>query len=276
VSGELRVPEAEELTPSGSSGVMEGGNPKVTAHVTVSPSGFKANGTAHFDAMHEVLIDKRAEPHFLYDPVTDRLGQYFPLNRSARALRNELNPDQSVKRRTNGSGLVNIQIEFVAWPGPITSPQGVTTQHAVFTDDWKPGPNYRAMMRAVRSWGVPDQWNGRLSKTQFDPVPRTWANYERAGWFGHCQVPGNDHWDPGNIDQADTFAAAHAMFFAAQEGDMQPEDLMDFDTVPSPMFPDNPTVSVRAALKFAMQWSLAGRNAAPAAARDAASGLEII
>ena len=51
---------------------------------------------------------------------------------------------------------------------------------------------------------------------------------------------------------------------------------MAFDTVPSPMFPDNPTVSVRSALKFAMEWSLAGRNAAQAAARDSASGLEII
>ena len=117
---------------------MEGGNPKVTAHVTVCPSGFKPDGTAHFDAMHAVLIEKRAEPHFLYDPVTDRLGQYFPLDRSARALSNELNPDLTVKRRTNGSGLVNIQIEFVAWPGPITDKHGVTTQHAVFTDDWKP------------------------------------------------------------------------------------------------------------------------------------------
>lgn len=70
--------------------------------------------------------------------------------------------------------------------------------------------------------------------------------------------------------------AADAAGILAVEVDTTPEELMDFDTVPSPMFPDNPTVSVRSALKFAMQWSLAGRNAAQAAARDSAAGLEIM
>jgi hypothetical protein len=177
--GEVWIPEAQDLTAAGTSGTMDGGTPRVTWHVTVSPS-----GGSYFDAMHGVLTRNKSEPHILYDPLTDRLGQYFPLNRSARALAND------GTRRTNGHGSVNIQIEVVAQPDG-------------FTRYWKPGPNYRALMRAIRSWGVPDVWPaGRVSKSYADKVTRTWTAYSKAGHFGHCHVPGNDHWDPGPIDQA--------------------------------------------------------------------------
>lgn len=194
MAGTLWIPEAEDLAAVGTSGEMEGGNPKVTVHVTVSPSGKSPGGTQYFDAMHRVLRDKKAEPHILYDPLTDRLGQYFALNRSARALAND------GARRTNGAGVCNIQIEFVAQPDG-------------FTRYWKPGPNYAAMLRAIRSWDIPDLWPaGRLSKSSGDPVSRSWTNYNKAGWFGHCNVPGNDHWDPGPIDQ-------QALFLKSQEED---------------------------------------------------------
>ncbi len=67
-----------------------------------------------------------------------------------------------------------------------------------------------------------------------------------------------------------------ALRLPVQEDDVTPDELMDFDSVPSPMLKHNPTVTVRSALAFAMQWSLQGRNAAQAAARDSAAGLEII
>lgn len=202
----LWTPEAEDLAAVGTSGVMEGGNPKVTTHVTVSPSGFSTSGSAYFDVMHRVLRSKESEPHYLYDPLTDRLGQYFPLNRSARALSND------GAKRTNGAGICNIQIEFVAMPDG-------------FTRYWKPGPNYRAMLRDIRSWGVPDVWPaGRLSKTSGDAVSRSWTNYNKAGWFGHCNVPGNDHWDPGPIDQQALF-----LLNAPEENDMQLTDRVEVD-----------------------------------------------
>jgi hypothetical protein len=189
--GEIWIKEAQRLTPSGSPGVMEGGKPRVTWHVTVSPSGRSPAGTQYFDAMARVLRVNQSEPHILYDPVTDRLGQFFPLNVSARALRND------GTRRTNGAGLVNIQIEVVANTSP------------VFTKYWKPGPNYRALMRAIRSWGVPDVWPaGRLATSYADRVDRSWSSYLKPGHFAHCNVPGNDHWDTGPIDQKAIFAAA--------------------------------------------------------------------
>jgi hypothetical protein len=184
MAGERWIAEAEDLKAAGTSGEMDGGKPRVTVHVTVSKPG-------SFDGMHGVLTRAKAEPHVLYDPATDRLGQYFPLDRSARALRN----DAATGRRTNGHGVVNIQIEVCAMPDG-------------FTNDWKPGPNWLALLRAIRSWGIPDLWPaGRLARHGSDNVDRSWDSYAKAGWFGHCNVPGNDHWDPGPIDQQALFAA---------------------------------------------------------------------
>lgn len=186
---EIWIEEAEDLTPAGTAGTMTRNHEgvKVTWHVTVSPS-----GGAMFTAMHGVLTRNRSEPHVLYDPLTDRLGQYFPLNRSARALGND------GARPTNRDGTINIQIEVVAQPDG-------------FTRYWKPGPNYRALMRAIRSWGIPDVWpagplapSGRADQQ----VSRSWSHYVKSGHFGHCNVPGNDHWDPGPIDQRAIFTGA--------------------------------------------------------------------
>lgn len=38
---------------------------------------------------------------------------------------------------------------------------------------------------------------------------RSVANWSgNTGWFGHAEVPENDHWDPGNFDWADLFKRA--------------------------------------------------------------------
>jgi hypothetical protein len=198
--GERWIKEAEDLRPNGSAGVMSRnhGGVKVTWHVTVSPSG----GT-WFDAMHRVLTNKKSEPHLLWDPLTDRLGQYFPLDTGGRALGNDGD------RPTNRDGTINIQIEVVGMPDG-------------FTRYWKPGPNYRAMMRAIRSWGIPDVWpagpvspSGRADQQ----VPRSWSAYVKSGHFGHCHVPGNSHWDPGPIDTRAIFTAAPTTITPATPND---------------------------------------------------------
>ena len=185
------IAEAEQLTPSGAPGTMSGVGPaRAICHVTVSRPG-------SFDAMHRVLTDKQGEPHLLYDWATDRLGQYFPLDRSARALKRGAR-DVSC----NKVGTVCIQIEFCSLPDG-------------FTSYWTPGPNFRALMRAVRSWGVEPRWVARAGTTIADNVRQTWETYlSTGGWWGHCHVPENDHWDPGPIDQA--------AFLAAAEGDNMP------------------------------------------------------
>ncbi|MGX1133196.1 hypothetical protein RKD49_005386 [Streptomyces glaucescens] len=184
------IPGAERLGDGTIGGAMDTPNKpgRVTWHTTESGAGNDA-----FDAVAAYLIRIGAEPHVLYDPTTDRLGQFGPLNQSARALRND------GSTRTNRTGKVNIQIEVLA--------RAATP----FTGYWKPGKNFRALMAAIRSWGVPDVFPmGALASRYADPAAKrtrdVWLN--EGGHYGHSNVPGNDHWDPGNISKSALFAAA--------------------------------------------------------------------
>ncbi|MEU1200123.1 peptidoglycan-binding protein [Streptomyces sp. NPDC005813] len=188
--GEIWIKEAERLGDGSIGGAMDSPSApgRVVWHTTES-----GHGNTSFTNVGKYLITIGAEPHILYDPTTDRLGQYGPLNQSARALKND------GLTRTNRTGKVCIQIEVLA------------KASAPFTGYWKPGPNFRALMRAIRSWGVPDTWpGGALADRYGDPdVSRsrnTWAT--KGGHYGHSQVPGNDHWDPGAINKSAIFAAA--------------------------------------------------------------------
>ncbi|MEU3793077.1 peptidoglycan-binding domain-containing protein [Streptomyces fructofermentans] len=160
---------------------------RVVWHTTESGTGDDA-----FRAVAAHLIRVTAEPHLLYDPTTDRLGQFGPLNASARALRND------GATRSNRVGKVCIQIEVL---GRAAKP---------FTDTWKPGPKYRAMMAAIRSWGIPDTFPaGRLAATAAEANNRPRSVWmARGGHYGHANIPGNDHWDPGAIDRSALFEAA--------------------------------------------------------------------
>jgi hypothetical protein len=190
--GEVWIREAEDLNPSGSSGTMSGqGGPRCTLHCTVSNPG-------SFDAMVDVLTGNQSESHLLYDYKTDRLGQFFPLDKSARAL---MSGSHSVSHNKMGS--VNIQIEVCAQPVDWTA-----------DNDWHPGPNFRAMVRAVRSWGIRDQFVYRTAKNYSDNVRRSWDTFDSSDsggklWWGHCHIPSPEsHWDPGPINLAAFFAAA--------------------------------------------------------------------
>jgi hypothetical protein len=165
-----------------------GNPPRVVHHTTESPAGGK-----YLEAVASYLIKVAAEPHLIYCPVTDRVGQFGPLNHSARALRND------GFRRTNREGRVCIQIEVL---GHAASP---------WTARWDPRakPGWQHILAAIRSWGVPDVWPAG------PPVPypggsalrsrSVWQS--RGGHFGHCHIPGNDHGDPGAIDTAKVLSA---------------------------------------------------------------------
>lgn len=189
MAGTIWIPGAERITPSLAGGTITStAPPRVVWHTTEAPSG----RDAMFAAMIRVLKDKSAEPQVLYDPLTDRLGQFMPLNLSGRALKNDTDGT-----RNNRVGRVCIQIEVIGYAA-----------HP-FTDNWKPGKNYRAMMAAIRSWGIPDVF-------PMGPPPKYpgGSRRDRAIWRGkgghfcHANVPGNDHGDPGGISPSKVFAAA--------------------------------------------------------------------
>lgn len=192
--GELWIPGAERLTPSAPGGeIVSTAEPRVVWHTTQAPSG----DPRMFGRMHGVLTGKSAEPHVLIDPKTDRMGQYFPLNLSGRALKNDTDGT-----RNNRVGRVCIQVEVVAYA------------EDPFTDDWTPGPNWRALMAAVHSHGIPDVLPaGRFPKFIADPPHNepeddrdraTWRT--KGGHYSHSQIPGNSHGDPGAIAMAEIFA----------------------------------------------------------------------
>ncbi|MFE7315671.1 peptidoglycan-binding protein [Streptomyces sp. NPDC057555] len=187
--GTTWIPGAERLGIGSIGGVMDSpGSPgRVVWHTTESGAGDQA-----FDSVARHLIQIGAQPHLLYDPTTDRLGQFGPLNESARALRND------GSNRTNRTGRVCIQIEVLARAA------------RPFTDYWCPGPNFRALMSAIRSWGIPDTFPmGDPARTAGAATNRNRTVWHaEGGHFGHCHVPGNDHWDPGGIDPAGLFDAA--------------------------------------------------------------------
>jgi hypothetical protein len=196
--GEIWIKEAEKLGDGSIGGAMD--TPSAPGRV-VWHSTESGHGDTFFTNIGAYLIRIGAEPHILYDPSTDRLGQYGPLNQSARALKND------GLTRTNRTGRVCIQVEVLA------------KASRPFTEYWRPGPNFKALMRAIRSWGVPDVWPaGALADRYADPdVSRSrtiWATRSRTAWatkgghYGHSNVPGNDHWDPGAIDKSAIFAAA--------------------------------------------------------------------
>lgn len=194
MTGTIWIPGAERIEPSRPGGVITSkAPPRVVWHTTEADPGT----STIWAAMVRVLCDKSAEPQVLYDPLTDRLGQFMPLDVAGRALRND------GSTLTNRVGEVNIQIEVI---GRAAKP---------FTTYWKPGKNFRALMAALRSHGIPDTWPAGApprfiaSPPHNEPEsPRSraiWLN--KGGHYSHSQIPGNDHGDPGAIDIKALFAA---------------------------------------------------------------------
>lgn len=193
--GTLWIPGAERIAPSLPGGVITStAPPRAVWHSTQNPSG----DPRQWDNVIGSLRTKNAEPQVLYDPSTDRLGQFIPLNLSGRALRND------GSSRTNRVGRVCIQIEVVAYA------------EKPFTKYWKPGPNFRALMAALRSWGIADVWPAGPPPVFIASPPHNVPENERSravwltkgGHYSHSQIPGNDHGDPGGISVSKLFAAA--------------------------------------------------------------------
>ncbi|WP_340374423.1 peptidoglycan-binding protein [Streptomyces sp. SS7] len=155
--------------------------PRAVWHTTESPA-----GSGYFTSVAAFLIRAGVEPQVIYCPVTDRLGQFGPLNLSSRALKND------GTRRTNRTGKVCIQVEVLGRAG------------APWTRGFDPKtkPNFQRLLAAMRAHGIPDVWPvGAPPATAAAATERpriTWEN--KGGHYGHSQIPGQDHWDPGALD----------------------------------------------------------------------------
>ncbi|MFZ3475366.1 peptidoglycan-binding protein [Streptomyces sp. 4.24] len=183
--GTVWIPGAIRIGDGSIGGAMDtpGNPPRVTLHTTESPAGGR-----YLESLSSYLIQVGSEPQLVYCPVTDRVAQLGPLTQSGRALRND------GARRTNREGKVNIQIEVLAYAkNPWTNG---------FNPEAKPG--WRSILAAARSHGVPDAFPaGPPGRYPGPGKPRSRSVWQNSGgYFGHCDIPGNDHGDPGALDTA--------------------------------------------------------------------------
>jgi len=148
-------------------------------------------------------------PHILADPFTGQIAQFFPADSRSLSLQN----DGAV--RTNRTGKYNIQIEWVFTAGETVNGK---VYHTLAETPMKPLPQIMAWLRSL---GIPDVWPGG-EPTGFtrDTVSELiWQG--KGGHYGHNQVPGNSHVDPGpmgNIFGAKP-APVPAPHYAAFPGD---------------------------------------------------------
>lgn len=124
-------------------------------------------------------------PHLLWDPFSGETAQLFPADSRSLSLQN----DGTVK--TNRTGAYCIQIETVFTQGEIVGGKKYNSVRDT------PCKGLTGITAWLRSLGIPDVWPGG-APTAFtrDTVPlNTWL--AKGGHYGHNQVPGNSHVDPG-------------------------------------------------------------------------------
>lgn len=155
-------------------------------------------------------------PNLTYDPKTRKWWQHTPINGSSTALRND------GTNQTNRANVVQIEIIGFAKDGaamPATALQDLAA--------------FVAWMH--REWALPivaaPTWTGPSTTARM-----TWAQFVAfKGILGHQHVPGNVHWDPGQIDAMGIVARA-----------------LQLVTPPKPREPD--VSPVRTLLNLNAQW----------------------
>lgn len=177
---DLWYPGAERH-PVGNTGAMEGGPARATWHITSNAKDWTfKNELGWFTGG-----GKDVAPHLLWDPFTGQVAQFFPADSRSLSLQN------AGSVRTNRTGKYNIQIEIVFTEGETVNGK---VYHSVKETPCK---GLDAIVAWLRSLGIVDAWPGGVP-TSFarDTVSLdTWLH--SGGHYGHNQVPGNSHVDPG-------------------------------------------------------------------------------
>lgn len=165
----------------GNHGAMDGGPARATHHITSNSKDWTfKNELGWFSGGGADVA-----PHLLADPFTGQVAQFFPADSRSLSLKN------AGSVRTNRTGNYNIQIEWVFTEGETVNGK---VYHSLKETPLKPWPAIHAWLRSL---GIVDGWPGGVP-TSFsrDTVSLdTWLH--SGGHYGHNQVPGNDHVDPG-------------------------------------------------------------------------------
>jgi hypothetical protein len=168
----------------------DGGPAKAIAHIT-----WDRNATASkpvdwvpFDNLVNYFTGsgKSSAPHIIWDPFSGRIAQLLPASSRSKSV-----VDGPGGTRTNRAGSVVIQVEAVFFP--YCRKDGVV--YAKLSDT--PCAGWDRLHDWIKSLGVPDVWPmGKPVSFDSNRSESVWES--QAGWYGHSQVPENDHQDPGS------------------------------------------------------------------------------
>lgn len=165
----------------GNTGAMNGGPARAVWHITSNAKDWTfKNELGWFTGGGAAVA-----PHLLWDPFTGEIAQFFPADSRSLSLQNA----GSVK--TNRTGKHCIQIETVFTQGETVNGK----KYNAVKDT--PCNGLDGIVAWLRSLGIVDAWPGG-APTGFtrDTVSLdTWTKL--GGHYGHNQVPGNSHVDPG-------------------------------------------------------------------------------
>ncbi len=141
-------------------------------------------------------------PHFLVGK--GRIIQFAPLGKMSHALEHN-------KGTVETNRWARVQIEITAksqldlWKPDDETFETLAALVAVVSD--------AANIPLKRLW--PDQLDKKVVwATKQNPrrTQNVWG--KEAGWFGHIEIPGNSHWDPGSLNYTALFARAQELFKA--------------------------------------------------------------
>ena len=153
--------------------------PRVTWHITSDVDPGKTQPA--FSGVAAYLKNAQYCPHLMWDPFTGQVEQYYPADVGSRAL-----------KAWNEDGARHIQIEVLFSRGAYRNGK----QYWTLADT--PLKGFAGIVQWLDSHGIPRTW-------PMGPTPPIGQSGTRsvtvwntkAGHYGHSQVPGNDHTDPG-------------------------------------------------------------------------------
>ncbi|MFM9629354.1 hypothetical protein ACKI10_17225 [Streptomyces galilaeus] len=200
---ELWMPGATRY-PLGNTGAMYGGPARAVWHITSNATDwtfknelgwFKGGGAA-------------VAPHLLWDPFTGEIAQFFPADSRSLSLSN----DGSVK--TNRTGEYCIQVEVVFTAGEIVGGKRYNTVRDT------PCKGLDQIMAWLRSLGIDDRWPGGAPIGFIRDTVSAVMWQDEGGHYGHNQVRGNNHVDPGPMPDLFASPAIEPTTPTPEESDM--------------------------------------------------------
>lgn len=186
--------------------------PRVTWHITSDVDPGKTQPA--FAGVSAYLKNAGYCPTIMWDPFTGQVEQYYPANVGARAL-----------KAWNEDGARHIQIEVLFSRGAYRNGKQYWTLAET------PLKGFAGIVQWLDSHGIPRTWPMGPTPPIGQSGTRSVSVWNsKAGHYGHSQVPGNDHTDPGTFPDLGKVPALATGAAAGTTTSIDPlEGLLDMD-----------------------------------------------